>query len=50
MTSQEKRRKDFEDWQLDLEARLAWYLFEEPDFKLNPASSPDQKPPEDKNV
>lgn len=44
MTSQEKRRKEFEDWKLDLEARLAWYLFEEPDFKLDPAAVPaDQK-------
>ncbi len=34
MTSQEKRRKDFDDWKLDLEERLARYLFESPDYRL----------------
>ena len=51
MTSPEKRRKDFEVWKLDLEERLAWYLFSEPDFQLNQAGIPaDQKLLEEKNV
>ena len=50
MTSQEKRHNDFEDWKLDLEARLALYLFQEEDFKLNLTPAPGEKSEEKKDA
>ncbi len=51
MTSQEKRAKAFKDWQLDLEERLARYLFDSPDYRIETTSADaDRKPTEGKHV